>query len=91
MLFFRYFGVFGKSQFDCNIISFAQSDGRGRNSIIRSVTWSKQALDLDYAKKNDYSGVFRDEVVFRSKTTKVSNGTVFNQVISPNHNFHCFP
>jgi hypothetical protein len=45
MLFFRdYFGVFEKSQFDCNIISFVQSDARRRNPDIRSDTSSKQAL-----------------------------------------------
>jgi hypothetical protein len=49
MLFFRdYFGVFEKSQFDCNIISFVQSDARRHNSDIRSDTLSKQNLVETY-------------------------------------------
>jgi len=55
MLFFHdYFGVFEKIQFDCNIISLAQSDGRRHNPDNRSDTSSKQALVEAYRLKFNF-------------------------------------
>ena len=60
MLFFHdCFEIFVKSQFDCNIISFTQSNIKRYNLDIRSDILSKQALIEIYDLKFNFSAIFR--------------------------------